>query len=70
VLEDRVLGKIFRPKVTEEWRKLHNEFHDLYSSPNMIINPLTLYAEFGEETCGKETTRRRGRKVLQWGFSK
>jgi hypothetical protein len=35
----RVL-RIFGPKraeVTGEWRKLHNEeFHDLYSSPNIV----------------------------------
>jgi hypothetical protein len=35
-----VLVEIFGPKrneVTREWRKLHNEeFHDLYSSPNII----------------------------------
>jgi hypothetical protein len=35
-----VLRRIFGPKrdeVTGEWRKLHNEeFHDLYSSPNIV----------------------------------
>jgi hypothetical protein len=40
VFENRVLRRIFGPKrdeVTEEWRKLHNgEFHNLYSSPNII----------------------------------
>jgi hypothetical protein len=39
VFENRVLRRIFRPKrvkVTEEWRKLHNEeLHDLYSSQNI-----------------------------------
>jgi hypothetical protein len=38
-LENRAL-RIFGPKrdeVTGGWRKLHNEeFHDLYSSPNII----------------------------------
>jgi hypothetical protein len=40
VFENRVLRRIFGPKrdeVTEDWRKLHNEeFHNLYSSPNII----------------------------------
>jgi hypothetical protein len=40
VFENRVLRRIFGPKrdeVTGNWRKLHNEeFHRLYSSPNVI----------------------------------
>jgi hypothetical protein len=40
VFDNRVLSRIFGPKrdeVTGEWRKLHNEeFHILYSSPNII----------------------------------
>jgi hypothetical protein len=40
VFENRVLRRIFGPKrdrVTEGWRKLHNEeLHDLFSSPSMI----------------------------------
>jgi hypothetical protein len=39
VFENRVLRKIFGPKREEDgsWRKLHNdEFHDLYSSPNIV----------------------------------
>jgi hypothetical protein len=40
VFDNRVLRRIFVPKrdeVTGEWRKLHNEeFHNLYSSPNII----------------------------------
>jgi hypothetical protein len=40
VFENRVLRRIFGPKrdeVTGEWRKLHNEeFHNLFSSPNII----------------------------------
>ena len=36
VFKNRVLRKIFGPKVTREWRKLHNkELNDLYSSPNI-----------------------------------
>jgi hypothetical protein len=40
VLENRVLRRIFGPKmdeVTREWRKLHNEeLTDLYCSPHII----------------------------------
>jgi hypothetical protein len=40
MFENRVLRRIFGPKrdkVTGEWRTLHNEeFHILYSSPNII----------------------------------
>jgi hypothetical protein len=39
VFENRVLRRIFGPKrdeVTGEWRKLHNELHSLYLSPNII----------------------------------
>jgi hypothetical protein len=40
VFENRVLRRIFGPKVDEvkgEWRKLHNEgLRDLYSSPSII----------------------------------
>jgi hypothetical protein len=40
VFENRMLRKIFGPKrdkVTEGWRKLHNEeLHNLYSSPSII----------------------------------
>jgi hypothetical protein len=39
VFENRVLRRIFGPKrdeVTGEWRKLHNEVCNLYSSPSII----------------------------------
>jgi len=40
VIENRVLGRIFRRKMNEikgEWRKLHNEErNDLYSLPNIV----------------------------------
>jgi hypothetical protein len=40
MFENRILRNILRPNtddVTEEWRMLHTEeFHDIYSSPNII----------------------------------
>jgi hypothetical protein len=39
VFENRVLRRLFGPnrdEVTGGWRKLHNEFHNLYSSPSII----------------------------------
>jgi len=39
VFENRVWRRIFGPKrdeVTGDWRKLHNELNDLYSSPNIV----------------------------------
>jgi hypothetical protein len=39
VFKNRVLWRIFghkRDKVTGEWRKLHEELIDLYSSPNIV----------------------------------
>ena len=40
VFENRVLRRIFGPKIDEvtgEWRKLHNgKFNDLYCSPNIV----------------------------------
>jgi hypothetical protein len=39
VYENRVLRRIFGPKMEEDvsWRKLHNdELHNLYSSPNIV----------------------------------
>jgi hypothetical protein len=39
MFENRVLRRIFEPKrneVTGGWRKLHNEVHNLYSSPSII----------------------------------
>jgi hypothetical protein len=40
VFENRVLRRIFGPKIDEvtgSWRKLHNEkLHNLYSSPSII----------------------------------
>jgi hypothetical protein len=39
IFENRMLRRIFGPKREEDgsWRKLHNdEFHNLYSSPNIV----------------------------------
>ena len=39
MFENRVLRRIFGPKrdeVTGEWRKLHNELNNLYSSPSIV----------------------------------
>jgi hypothetical protein len=39
VFENKVLTRIFRPKrdeLTGEWRKLQNEFSDLYPSPGIV----------------------------------
>ena len=39
VFENMVLRGIFGPRrddVTGEWRRVHNELHDLYSSPNIV----------------------------------
>jgi hypothetical protein len=39
VLNNRVLRRIFGPKRDEvkgEWRKRHDELHDLYSSPTIV----------------------------------
>jgi len=39
VFEKRLLRRIFGPKrddTTREWRKLHNELYDLYSSTNNV----------------------------------
>jgi hypothetical protein len=42
VVENRVLRRIFRLKrneVTGGWRRLHNEVHNLYTSPTVIRRP-------------------------------
>jgi len=39
MFENRALRRIFAPKmdgITEEWRKLHNNELDLYTSPNIV----------------------------------
>jgi hypothetical protein len=52
VSENRVLRRIFGPKreeAAEGWRRLHNEeFHNLYTSPNVIrlIKSRMILAEY------------------------
>jgi hypothetical protein len=39
VVENRVLRRIFVPKrdgVARDWRRLHNELHNLFASPNIV----------------------------------
>jgi len=39
VFENMMLRRIFKPRrdeVTREWRRLHKELNDLYSSPNIV----------------------------------
>ena len=73
LFENRVLRRIFeskRDKVTDKWRKLHNErLHNLYSPNNLRVIKLRRIRwaghvehmeerriqDFGEETLGKET---------------
>jgi len=67
VLENRVLRKIFGPKmdkVTGEWTRLYNKEHYArYISPNTTGRTFSKHRRqgrciqgFGGITCGKETT--------------
>jgi hypothetical protein len=73
VFENRLLRRIFGPKRdegTSDWRKLHEELNDLYSSPNIVrmiksrmrwVRHVALLFErciqgFGGEARGNETT--------------
>jgi hypothetical protein len=60
MFENRVLRRIFGPKRDEvmgDWRKLHKELHNLYSSPNIIrmMKSRRIWAGhvalMGEEDC-------------------
>jgi hypothetical protein len=58
VFENRVLRRIFgqkRDEVTGDWRKLHNEeLHNLYSSPNIMIDSRRMKWSGHEERMGKK----------------
>jgi hypothetical protein len=66
VFENMMLRRIFGPKrdkVTEKWRKLHNEeLHDLYSSPNIVWVIKSRRMRWAEHV-----TRMGGEKRV-WGF--
>jgi len=60
-LQNAVLEKIFRRKeeeATGDWRKFHNELHDLYSLPNRWVESVARWGEkyIYTEMCWK--TRR------------
>jgi hypothetical protein len=81
VFENRVLRRMFTPKrdkVTGEWRKLHNELHDMYSSPN-IVRVIKLrrmrwaghVGQMGREACIRFWWGNPGvgeRIILEWIF--
>jgi hypothetical protein len=53
MFENRVLRTVFGPKkdkVTGAFRKLHNELHNLYSSPN-VIRRMECVGYGGYEKC-------------------
>jgi hypothetical protein len=58
VFENRVLRKIFGPKMKEDgsWRKMHNdELHSLYSSPNIVgVIKVTRMRWAGHVACMEE----------------
>jgi hypothetical protein len=69
MFENRVLRSIFGPKRDEMvggWRKLHNELHDLYSSPSIIriINSRRMRWAGHVEQIGK--WGRRGTPIGYW----
>ena len=58
VFENRVLRRIFGPRkseVTGEWRRLHNEINDLYSSPDIVqVIKLRRMRWVGHVACMRE----------------
>jgi hypothetical protein len=65
VVENRVLRKIFGPKRDEViggWRKLHEELHNLYSSPNIITMIKSM------RIIGAWHVARMGRRGMHIGF--
>jgi hypothetical protein len=60
VSENRVLRTIFAPKreeVATYWRRLHNEFHNLYASPNVIRVIKSRRMEWAEHVARLEKMR-------------
>jgi hypothetical protein len=65
VFEKSVLRRIFGPKgdeVTGGWRKLHNEFYSLYSSPNII----RIFKSRTVRLAGHVARKRRGMLMKYW----
>ena len=58
VFENRVLRRIFglrKSEVTGEWRRLHNEINDLYSSPDIVqVIKLRRMRWVGHVACMRE----------------
>jgi len=65
MFENMVLMRIFGPKrdeVTGEWRRLHEELHDLYCSPNIIPGDQMRWAGHAARMGAREVHTR-----LWWG---
>jgi hypothetical protein len=82
VFEKRVLRRIFGPKSDEMvggWRKLHNEFHDLFWSPIAIrmiksrrmrwaghVARIKFWLESQQDRDHKEDLDVGGRIIIRW----
>jgi hypothetical protein len=57
VVESSVLGRLFGPKrdeVTGGWRKVHSEFHNFYSSQDIIRMIIKEYVMGGARSMHKK----------------
>jgi hypothetical protein len=57
VFENRVLGRICRPKkedITGGWRKFHDELHNLYSSQHISMIKSRRMKWVGQVVCMRE----------------